>query len=240
MLDTIEKAVEEQGLALRDFSELLVRLLDYGVICRDESQIEQQLYDRYVRLQEQTDEYLSVLGIRILHDARFQYVRLFPPGAQVPGMDEEDNPNPAFRSRLTQQEVALILILRVQYDKALREGAVDEQGAVLLSFETLNIALKNLLKRSLPELSTERKALFRRLRQLRLIQIHNDDAFLEGDSLLKIRPMIMSYVSDDVLAELMASAPVAADAAVSDEPSEVDDPVVSASVAQGPSLFQAE
>ena len=30
MLDTIEKAVEEQGLALRDFSELLVRLLDYG------------------------------------------------------------------------------------------------------------------------------------------------------------------------------------------------------------------
>lgn len=229
MLDTIEKAVEEQGLALRDFSELLVRLLDYGVICRDESQIEQQLYDRYVRLQEQADEYLSVLGIRVLHDARFQYVRLFPPGAQVPGMDEEDNPSPAFRSRLTQQEVALILILRVQYDKALREGAVDEQGAVLLSFETLNIALKNLLKRSLPEQSTERKALFRRLRQLRLIQIHHEDAFLEGDSLLKIRPMIMSYVSDDVLAELMTSAPAEDEASV-----------VSAPVILGSSLFQAE
>ena len=99
--------------------------------------------------------------------------------------------------------MALILVLRAQYDKALREGAVDEQGCVMVSFEGLTIAMKNLLKRNLPEQQTERKALFRRLRQLRLIQLQNEDNVADGDIWLRIRPMIMSYVSDDVLNSLM-------------------------------------
>lgn len=205
MLQNIETELEKEGLNRREYSELLVRLLDYGVICRDESQVEQTLYDRFVRIEPLIADYLDVLGIRIQHDHRFQFVRLFPPGAQVPGMQEEalDEQTPAFRQRLSQSEVALILVLRAQYDKALREGAVDEQGCVMVSFEGLTIAMKNLLKRNLPEQQTERKALFRRLRQLRLIQLQNEDNVADGDIWLRIRPMIMSYVSDDVLNSLM-------------------------------------
>lgn len=207
MLHEIERELEKEGLNQKEYSELLVRLLDYGVICRDESQIEQTLYDRYVRIDELVGDYLSMLGIRIQHDRRFQFVRLFPPGAQVPGMeeDQQNSGSPAFRQRLNQNEVALILVLRAQYDKALREGAVDEQGCVMVSFEGLSIAMKNLLKRSLPENVTERKAMFRKLRQLRLIQLQNEDSVEDGDLWLRIRPMIMSYVSDQVLSELMAS-----------------------------------
>jgi len=205
MLQIIEKELEKEGLSQRDFSELLVRLLDYGVVCRDESQIEQQLYDRYLRLEELIGDYLSLLGIRIQHDRRFQFVRLYPPGAQVPGMvdDSQNSGAQAFRSRLNQNEVALILVLRAQYDKALREGMVDEQGCVMVSLEALSIAMKNLLKRTLPENLTERKALFRRLKQLRLVQIANEDTLTDGDMWLRVRPMIMSYVSDQVLSELM-------------------------------------
>jgi hypothetical protein len=104
---------------------------------------------------------------------------------------------------LNQNEVALILVLRAQYDKALREGAVDEQGCVMVSFEGLSIAMKNLLKRSLPENVTDRKIMFRKLRQMRLIQLQNEDSVEDGDVWLRIRPMIMSYVSDQVLTELM-------------------------------------
>ena len=206
MLQSIEKSLEKEGLSQRDFSELLVRLLDYGVICRDESQIEQQLYDRYLRLEELIGDYLSLLGIRIQHDRRFQFIRLYPPGAQVPGMvdDTQNAGAQAFRSRLNQHEVALILVLRAQYDKALREGLVDDQGCVMVSLEALSIAMKNLLKRTLPENLTERKNLFRRLKQLRLIQLANEDNLSDGDMWLKVRPMIMSYVSDQVLSELMA------------------------------------
>ena len=205
MLQNIETELEKEGLNRKEYSELLVRLLDYGVICRDESQVEQTLYDRFVRIEPLIADYLDVLGIRIQHDHRFQFVRLFPPGAQVPGMQEEalDEQTPAFRQRLSQSEVALILVLRAQYDKALREGAVDEQGCVMVSFEGLTIAMKNLLKRNLPEQQTERKSLFRRLRQLRLIQLQNEDNVADGDIWLRIRPMIMSYVSDDVLNSLM-------------------------------------
>lgn len=204
MLQVIEQLLEKEGLKQRDFSELLIRLLDYGVICRDESQVEQQLYDRYLRIEEIVNDYLSLMAIRIQHDKRFEFVRLYPPGAQVPGMQEEQEQpfNSGFRVRLNQHEVALVLVLRTQYDKALREGKVDEQGCVMQSLEGLNIAMKNLLKRSLPENITERTQLFRRLRQLRLIQMASDESLDQGDPWLRIRPMIMSYVNDEVLSDL--------------------------------------
>lgn len=205
MLNKIEQLLEKEGVQLKEFSELLIRLMDYGVICRDESQVEQVLYDRYLRIEDIVQDYISLMAIRIQHDRRFQFIRCFPPGSQVPGMEDDDQPfNSGMRVRLSQNEVALVLVLRSQYDKALREGQVDEQGCVMVSLESLSIALKNLLGRSLPEHLTERKNLFRRLRQLRLIQLANEDALEHAEFWLKIRPMIMSYVSDDVLSTLVA------------------------------------
>jgi hypothetical protein len=73
----------------------------------------------------------------------------------------------------------------------------------MVSLESLSIAMKNLLKRTLPDNITERKQLFRRLKQLRLIQIANEDHLDDGDMWMRIRPMIMSYVSEQVLADLI-------------------------------------
>ncbi|GAA6133977.1 hypothetical protein NBRC116188_07660 [Oceaniserpentilla sp. 4NH20-0058] len=228
MLNKIEQLLEKEGVQLKEFSELLIRLMDYGVICRDESQVEQILYDRYLRIEDIVQDYISLMSIRIQHDRRFQFIRCFPPGAQVPGMEDDDQPfNSGMRVRLSQNEVALVLVLRSQYDKALREGQVDEQGCVMVSLESLSIALKNLLGRSLPEQLTERKNLFRRLRQLRLIQLANEDALEHAEFWLKVRPMIMSYVSDEVLSTLVSEQEegevVAADEAepVSQEASDV-------------------
>ena len=205
MLNFIEQQLEKHGLESRELSELLIRLLDYGVICRDESQVEQQLYDRYLRVEEIVADYLQLIGVRVQHDKRFQFIRLYPPGAQIPGVQDEQNmiQSSGLRMRLNQNEVALILVLRAQYDKALREGQVDEQGCVMVSLEALSIAIKNLLNRTLPENMTERKQLFRRLKQLRLIQMANEDHLDNGDMWLRIRPMIMSYVSEQVLADLV-------------------------------------
>ena len=38
----IEQELEQEGISLEEFSELLIRLMDYGILCRDESQREQQ------------------------------------------------------------------------------------------------------------------------------------------------------------------------------------------------------
>lgn len=201
-----EKLVTE-NLRDSDWLELIQRLLDYGVLCRDESQVEAELYDRFVRIESLVDDYLAMMGVRLHHDARFQYVRLIPPGARVPGVeDETDTPfNGGLRARLNQHEVATMLCLRAEYDKSLREGQVDETGCVNLSVEALALALKNLLSRSLPESLQERKNLFKRLRQLRVIRFAADADLAGVDSWIKIRPMIVHMVGSELIETLRDS-----------------------------------
>lgn len=202
--EAIDSALKEKAITRFEFSELLIRLLDYGVISREESQIEANLYDRFIQCSELVDEYLSLLSIRIQHDAKFNFIRIFPPGSVVPGLQEDEHSpfNQGFRVKPNQQEIAVILVLRVEYEKSLREGLVDDKGCVLLSMEGLAISLKNLLKRSLPEHQVERAQLFRHLRQLRLIKFNSDDNLDVADSWISIQPGINSFVGDEVLQQL--------------------------------------
>ncbi len=202
--DLFAEQLEQKNYTQEEFSELLIRLLDYGVLCRDESQVEEQLYDRFVQLKDWVEDYLQIIGVRILHDERFNFVRIYPPGAQVPGLpDEVDQPfNSGFRQRLSQLDVAVILVLRAEYEKSLREGQIDENGCVMLSMEALSLGMHNLLNRSLPETQTERARLLTRLKQLRLIYFKTDETEGHEDSWLKVRPTINSFVSEEALAVL--------------------------------------
>ncbi|WP_226662051.1 DUF4194 domain-containing protein [Microbulbifer aggregans] len=211
----LEDALAQCRLTRTEFSELLVRLLDYGVICRDESNVETVLYDRFQRCEPLIREWLSPLGLRLQHDSRFQFIRVFPPGAEVPGMPDQEEPHHGgFRARLTQQEVAAILVLRVEYDKSLREGQVDDQGCVALSLEALELGLRNLLKMSLPDKLADRKQLLKKLRQLRLIQVAGEDNEAAAEILLRVRPTIAQFVSEATLQQLLdgeAKAPMPED-----------------------------
>jgi hypothetical protein len=206
MISTLfEEELSKHEVTLSEFSELLIRLLDYGVIMRGESQIETTLYDRYLQCTEVVGEYLSLIKVSIFHDRQFCFIRAFPPGAIVPGLQSSDDDsafNSGMRVKPTQQDIAVILVLRVEYEKSLREGSIDEKGCVLLSMEAVSIGLKNLLKRSLPESQGERKAIFRHLRQLRLIKFNSETDLESEDSWLSIQPSISSFVSDEVLKAL--------------------------------------
>lgn len=200
----LEEALAQSKLTRSEFSELLVRLLDYGVICRDESNIETVLYDRFQRCEQIVREWIAPLGLRLLHDSRFQFIRVYPPGSEVPGMPDQEEPHHGgFRARLSQQEVAAILVLRVEYDKSLREGQVDDHGCVALTLEALELGLRNLLKMSLPDKLAERKLLLKKLRQLRLIQFNGDDSETAAEILLRVRPTIAQFVSESALAQLL-------------------------------------
>jgi hypothetical protein len=197
----LEERLEPSGISLDELRELLIRLLNYGVLARAESQTERELYDRYVRIEELVKEALSLYGIRMHHDARFAYVRLYPPSSRMPGMDQAEDQafGGSLRARLSQHEVALILVLRAQYDSALREGRIDEHGYVTESLEAISLALKNWLNRSLPDKATERLRLLKRLRQLRLIDYREDESLESGEAWLRIHPMIVDFVSADAL-----------------------------------------
>ncbi len=200
----LQEQLEKHNLSLDNWRELVQRLLDYGVLCRDDSQVEAELYDRFVRIHELVNDYLSLMGVRFQHDSHFRFVRILPPGARLPGMDDEsDEPfNAGLRNRLNQHEVALVLVLRAEYDKALREGSIDEQGCATLSLEAIAMAMKSLLRRSLPENLGERRQAFKRLRQLRLINFFAESDIDSTESWIKIRPLIINLVNNEWLEQI--------------------------------------
>ncbi|VAW76835.1 FIG039767: hypothetical protein [hydrothermal vent metagenome] len=211
LIDALNQGLEKENISLDEFRELIIRLLNYGVLCRDESQTEQQLYDRYLRIAGLVQDYLHIMDISLFHDQRFDYLRLYPPGSETPGMEQTGTPafSGSLRNKLSQSEVAMVLVLRLQYDKALREGQVDDKGYVTESIEALGIAMKNIMARSLPEKLTERKQLFIHLRRLRLIEFRSEEDLVSGEAWLKIHPMIVNFVNDDAV---QALTPVAAPA----------------------------
>jgi hypothetical protein len=199
--DFLEQRLEPKGVSLEEFRSLLIRLVNYGVLERRESQTEREFYDRFARLEELVGEALSLFGIVAYHDRRFEYVRLYPPGSRTPGMEsaEEEAFNGSLRVRPNQHEVALILVLRAQYDKAVREAKIDENGFATESLEGVALAMKNWLNRSLPEKATERRAIFKRLRQLRLIAYQSEEELESSEAWLRIHPMIVHFVSADAI-----------------------------------------
>ncbi len=198
LIEFLQQKLEASGISSYEFQELVIRLINYSVIVRNESQTEQALFDRLIRCREIIEEYLMVMGIRLHIDTRFEYARVFPPSSEIPGIQEADDNawSGSLRQRLSQFEVALVLVIRAQYEKALREGKIDDKGYALDSIESLTIAAKNLLGRNLPDKLTERKKLFQRLRQLRLIDYRGDEAFESGEGWIKIHPMIITFVSN--------------------------------------------
>jgi hypothetical protein len=241
----LQEQLVKHNLSLDNWRELVQRLLDYGVLCRDDSQVEAELYDRFVRIHELVNDYLGLMGVRFQHDVHFRFVRILPPGARLPGMDDEtDEPfNAGLRSRLNQHEVALVLVLRAEYDKALREGGIDEQGCATLSLEAIAMAMKSLLRRSLPENLGERRQAFKRLRQLRLINFFAESDIDSTESWIKIRPLIINLVNNEWLEQIRNH--LAENLLLADEDADDQEPNRTESTAQRsahvtPSLFAAE
>ncbi|MET0498231.1 MAG: DUF4194 domain-containing protein [Steroidobacteraceae bacterium] len=197
----LEQRLDSAAVSVEELRELLVRLMNYGVLVRDDSKTTRELYDRFIRVEELTAEVLALQGIELYHDRRFEYVRLYPPGSRTPGMDQAEDQafSGSLRANLTQNEVALILVLRAQYDKAVREGKLDDRGYATELLEAISLAMKNWLSRSLPEKATERRAVFRRLRQLRLIEYREEDDLDQTEAWVKIHPMIVDFVSNDAI-----------------------------------------
>jgi hypothetical protein len=203
-LAVLNPALNDANISFDAWRELLMRLLDYGVLCRSESQIEQELYDRLVRIEPLLHDYLALAGLRLQHDSRHEFVRVLPPGADFPGLEGDDLPYTGMRSKLSQHEIALALVLRIEYDKALKEGQIEDGGEVLVPLESVVLSLKNLLGRDLPEALSERRKLLRGLKQLRLIDFNSDDE--QAEPWLRIRPLIINYVSDSVIDQLIDAA----------------------------------
>jgi hypothetical protein len=194
--------LEPENLKLQRFQEIAARLFAWGIIVRDEDGVEQRYYDDACRIENLLAEYFALAGFRLIHDLQNEFFRLYAPGAQIPGLAEDDNdPAPSLRARLSADFVAAALALRFLYQQGLAEGGgrLSDDGEVLIRFEELATTQQIQIKRPLPDNLGDRDRLLKDLKRHRLIQYGALFSMHDEDALIAIRPNILGIIGEDVL-----------------------------------------
>lgn len=201
----IAAELKARGVQPDSFRQIVGRLLGLSILHREDSAAERQLYDDAVRIEGLLNDYFEPAGFRLLHERHQSYFRLFPPGARVPGLPDEDDPIvvDAVRARLPVDFIACCLVLRLLYNEGLRQGSVNERNEALVSVEHLNATLTAHMRRSLPA-KTAREKLFADLKRVRLIDYRADSQVEDADALIAIRGTILQFVADSAIEALLA------------------------------------
>jgi hypothetical protein len=193
-------ALNQTSVTHERFREITGRLFASGVIVRDENAFEERMYDDARRIIPLLDEYFTLSGFRMLHDADSTFIRLYPPGAWVPGQGEADaEGEKMLRSRLSADFVATALMLRFLYQQGLAEGRIEQNEEVHVRMEDLALAMTAHLGRVLPEGKTDRGNLFRELKRQRILRFNEETDFNNGDGFIAIRRPILSLVGEEAL-----------------------------------------
>lgn len=202
LTNTLLSYLEAQNLRLDRFREITTRLFAWGIVLRDEDGVEQRLYDDALRIEDVLCDFFSLAGFRLVHDTKNEFFRLYAPGAQVPGIvDDDTEPVPSLRARLSADVVAAALALRFLYQQGLAEGGsrLTDTGEVLIRFDELAATLQTQIKRQLPESPTERKSILAELKRHRIIQFTSTFSMTDEDALVAIRPTILGIIGEDAL-----------------------------------------
>jgi hypothetical protein len=184
---------------LADFKSVIQRLLDRQVLYRHENQKEAEIYDRYLRIEDLIQEYLSIMGITVVGNERLNFVIAYPPGSDIPGVNCEIPEDMAMQRRIRADEAGLIITLRLLYEEKLREGELSDNGCVYVPLETVYTRFLGITKKEMPSSESDRKALFSTLRQLRIIEYKEIN---ESGQWIGIREIILNFTLDGVAAAI--------------------------------------
>lgn len=196
---------EGAGLVKPDrFAELAGRLLASGVLWREFSRPEADLYDAATQCQQLLREYFAAIGFVLTHDPDGTIFRLYPPGDA--GGDEDGDGVKRLKARLSRDFVAAAIALRFLYTEALtgKRELVDE--VLVVSLEELSQAVVSLLAHTLPASVADRVALLRDLRKHRIVRFNDGEGAGSMEMLISVLRPVMSYVSDEALEDALALA----------------------------------
>ena len=225
--EALEAQLRLHNMPPERFRDIVGRLFSVGIVVREEDNVEQRLYDDARRIETCLRDYFQLGGFRLEHNVKSAFFRLYAPGADVPGLQDDGmEPVPGLRARLSPDFVAAALALRFQYQQGLSEGGnrLTDAGEVLIRFEELSATLQTQLKRALPANTVERQRLLSELKRHRLIRVAATFSMDDEDALLAIRPTILGIISDDMLeAALDAEQPLMPQTAAEDPDAEYVD-----------------
>ncbi|MEJ2566806.1 MAG: DUF4194 domain-containing protein [Gammaproteobacteria bacterium] len=196
-VDAFEEALQQAHINGEGFREALHRLLEYGAVVAGDTQPERRIYDTVTRGFSLFDNYLQQMGCRLYHDRQLEYLRLYPPGARIPGVEDDGLPAEGLRERLNQTEAATLMVLRFLYDQKLGEGQVDDDQEAAVQLDELTSLMSTALEQVLPTNLSERRQILRRLQRLKAIRVDPDADLQSPENWLFIRPMILTLVSPE-------------------------------------------
>lgn len=196
--NVIHGIVEEENLTMDDFKQLATYLLEKGVIAREDSLLEESLYDKYVRVQNVIEDYFAVIDVQVYHDERTSTIRLFAPASRTPDNINGEDVNRSLAMKLGSEESAYLLALAIIYDQKLREGNILDDASVEIDLDVFNTTLASNLGFTPTESKKDRKDALSTLRKLKAVQF-TDGVFEDEDKPLIIRHHIKDLVLDNMI-----------------------------------------
>jgi len=172
--------------AVQDFERAAYRLVTEQVL----SASERATRLAYHLVEDHFEDFAAAvapLGVRLERNAHYRYIVAMPTHG-------EGTP-------VTLAETLLLLVLRQRYDVAMREGLIEDEGAVTVELPDLQEAFPALTGRPMPDVGVLRE-LARTLRRwgvCRLVESDNDDP---QPFHLLVRPAIVEIVGEHWLQRL--------------------------------------
>lgn len=204
----IEPQLTEANIPPERFKVLAIQLLANGCLMREEGGAEKGMYDDALRVAALLHDYFSVIGMTLHHDMSTEVFRLYPPGAEAPGVtmvDETAEGTASIRQRIPADTVAALLALRCLFEEKLQRGAIETSGEALVTLEDLSATMNTQLRRPLPTNATDKTALLNDLKRLRVIRLSSTFSVQDPDAFIGIRPHVTTYVSNSALENALAS-----------------------------------
>ncbi len=191
-----------KGYDMENFANVVNYLLEKGVIVREDTTRETELYDCFVDIKSHVLEFFAIMRVQVYHDDKQQNVRLFTPASMTPkDVNVDDVPN-NFSQKLNNEESAYLIALAIIYNQKLRANTALEHHSVAVELEEFLLVLNTNLGYSPTENKTERKNALATLKRLRAVDF-SDNVFESSDNVLIIRKYIRDLVRDSMFKPYM-------------------------------------
>ncbi|WP_419771327.1 MAG: DUF4194 domain-containing protein [Candidatus Marinarcus sp.] len=187
-----------KGHDIEIFSDVVNYLLERGVIIREDTTRETELYDYFVDFENHIEDFFAIMRVQVYHNSDQQNVRIFAPASKTPDEVNGVEVSNSFSQKLNNEESAYLIALAIIYDQKLRSNAILDDYSVEVEFEEFSIALSSSLGYIPTENKTERKNALTTLKRLRAVDF-SENVFESSDNVLIIRKYIRDLVRDNMI-----------------------------------------
>lgn len=205
----LETNIEDSHVTSNEFGDIIIYLLDQGVICRPtkgthserDPLVEIQLYDKFIRVKKEIIDYLSIIGMGIYHNEEFQSIRIYAPDAEYPNDNEiKDDGSTLMRFTIGKDLSAAIIICYMLYEQYRGEGRLEDDFTAVVSQQEFMSAFAAILGIDYDATRTRgiKDEVYRSLKRMRAINYHGD-FFSSNEYPVIIRPLIYDIVMEDTI-----------------------------------------